>query len=144
MKAIWALVLVGCGGAARPAEAPEGEPRTVDEAQTRIDVASRVIQSQATIAQSAKPAEPANPPPPPPSPKGLGAEPGWGANTDLAPRENNRMSACETSCRAITSMRRAVAVMCKLTGDDDPRCADAKHTLAENERRVAACGCSDP
>jgi hypothetical protein len=137
------IVLAACGGAARPAEAPEQEPQTIEEAQTRIDVSSRVIQASTTLAQTAKPQEPAMPPAAPPSPKGLGAEPGWGADTDSSAREARPQSPCDTSCRAIASMRRAVAVLCRLTGDDDSRCTDAKQTLAESERRVAACGCSN-
>jgi hypothetical protein len=134
-------MLVACGGPARPAEAPDEEPKTVEEAQTRIDVTNRVIQASTTLAQTAKPTEPAAPPSTPPSPKGLGAEPGWGASTDTTTRESRPQSPCDTSCRAIVSMRRAVAVLCKLTGEEDTRCTDARQTLADSERRVAACGC---
>jgi hypothetical protein len=137
------LFVVACGGAARPAEAPEQEPQTIEEAQMRIDVASRVIQASTTLAQTAKPQEPQAPPAAPPSPKGLGAEPGWGADTDTTGREARPQSPCDTSCRAIASMRRAVAVLCRLTGDDDARCVEAKHTLADSEQRAAACGCAN-
>jgi hypothetical protein len=137
------LALAACGGPARPADAPEQEPRTVEEAQTRIDVATRLIQASTTLAQTAKPQEPATPPAAPPSPKGLGAEPGWGADTDTSARESRMQSPCDTSCRAIASMRRAVAVLCRITGDEDERCTDARRTLAESEQRVAACGCAN-
>jgi len=138
------LALAACGGGpARPAEAPEEEPRTIEEAQTRIDVATRVIQASTTLAQTAKPQEPGTPPTTPPSPKGLGAEPGWGADTDTSARESRSQSPCDTSCRAIVSMRRAVAVLCRLTGEEDSRCTDARRTLAESEQRVAACGCAN-
>jgi hypothetical protein len=138
----WLLVLAACGGPARPAEAPDEEPRTVEEAQMRIDVATRVIQASTTLAQTAKPQEPTAPAAPP-SPKGLGAEPGWGADTDTTTREAHPQSPCDTSCRAIASMRRAVSVLCRLTGEEDSRCEDARKTLAENERRVAVCGCGN-
>jgi len=138
-----AFAFVACGGVAPRAEAPDEQPRTVEEAETRIDVAKRLIQATTTLPQTAKPTEPTNPPSTPASPKGVGAEPGWGANTDVAPRESARGASCDTSCRAIVSMRRAVAVLCRLTGEDDPRCVDAKHTLSESERRVVACGCGN-
>jgi hypothetical protein len=38
-------------------------------------------------------------------------------------------------------MRRAVAALCRMAGEADARCEDAKHTLSESEQRVAACGC---
>jgi hypothetical protein len=116
----------------------------VEEAQTRIDVAKGVIEASTTLAQTAKPSEPRAPPSPPPSPKARGAEPGWGADTDLPAHEPRRASPCDTSCRAIASMRRAVAILCHLAGDLDARCTDARRILAESEQRVAACACATP
>jgi hypothetical protein len=50
-------------------------------------------------------------------------------------------SECASSCRAIASMRRAVGALCRMTGDQDTRCVEAKRTLQESEARVSACGC---
>jgi hypothetical protein len=38
-------------------------------------------------------------------------------------------------------MRRAVAALCRMTGEEDARCEDAKKTLNESESRVARCHC---
>jgi len=52
------------------------------------------------------------------------------------------LSACRRVCSAIGSMRRSANAICDLAGEDDPRCADARDTVEENERRVADAGCS--
>ncbi len=57
--------------------------------------------------------------------------------------EIEQASECQQLCRAFASMRRAQAALCALTGDDDPRCALAKQTVAENAKRVAKCGCAN-
>jgi hypothetical protein len=134
-----AFVGVACGGAARPANAPEDtEPQTIEEAQTRIEVATHLIESSATTT-----AQPAQPPTSPPSGKALGAEPGWGAENDTNARNDvERTRPCDTSCRAIVSMRRAVSALCRLAGEEDSLCADARRTLADGVRRVASCGCA--
>jgi hypothetical protein len=38
-------------------------------------------------------------------------------------------------------MRRSVEALCRLAGDGDARCVDARGTLARSEQRVARCGC---
>jgi hypothetical protein len=50
-------------------------------------------------------------------------------------------SRCVTGCRAIASMRRAVAAICRLAGTEDTRCTDARRTLGDSETKVAGCGC---
>ncbi len=50
---------------------------------------------------------------------------------------------CASACRAIASMRRAGAAVCRLAGDDSDRCTKAKETLTDSEKRVAACACGD-
>ena len=48
---------------------------------------------------------------------------------------------CMTACRAVGSMKRAVDAICRMAGEADPRCTDARKTLADSAGRVVACGC---
>jgi hypothetical protein len=127
-----AASLVACGGAESakaPAAMPaattpaagtastENEPRTVQEAQERIARARQALEPD----QGAPPA-PAK-----------------------APRETrqeeSKGDACGEPCRALDSMRRAVEALCRMTGDGDPRCLDARKTLSESTSRLATCKC---
>ncbi|MBN2192384.1 MAG: hypothetical protein JW751_06175 [Polyangiaceae bacterium] len=51
-------------------------------------------------------------------------------------------SSCQAACRALDSQRRAASAICRLTSNGDPRCANARATVARNEQRVASCSCS--
>ena len=130
---------VGCGGAykepsttpttpqptpsARPAEPDTPEPTTVDEALEQI----RVAKGRLTPPHDAAPTKPTAQPGPHPAP---------GTQEPL-----HAGSACGDGCRAITSMRRAVTALCRMTGDDDARCKDARETLQSREAKLASCGC---
>ncbi len=129
------LFLAACGGAAAPAgRAPDKEaapePSTVEEAQQQI--------AQAKSDLAVRPSEPA-------------AATGAGAAADESPKTSSSKKAesdyggtsptCQSPCRAIASMRRAVGALCRMTGDADARCTEAKRTLQESEMRVASCGC---
>jgi len=48
---------------------------------------------------------------------------------------------CASACRAMTSMKRAVDAICRLAGESDGRCTDARKTLRDGEAKVAGCGC---
>lgn len=49
---------------------------------------------------------------------------------------------CELACRALASMKRAADAVCRLAGETDPRCTDARRRVSESETRVAACSCT--
>ncbi|MBW2528040.1 MAG: hypothetical protein JRI23_27915, partial [Deltaproteobacteria bacterium] len=49
--------------------------------------------------------------------------------------------ACRRACRALGSMRRSVAAVCRLAGADDPRCERAQGVLDRSEDRIADAGC---
>ncbi|MDB4945663.1 MAG: hypothetical protein JWP97_5197 [Labilithrix sp.] len=122
-SALLASVLAACGGP--PAESaptrmptPEREPTTVAEAQARIARAEEMLAGVA--APRAAQVESAD---------------SGSANRSVA------ADPCSERCRALTSMRSAVAALCRMTGDLDPRCDDARKTLTDNEARVGACGC---
>jgi hypothetical protein len=48
---------------------------------------------------------------------------------------------CGNACGAVTSMRHAVDAICRMAGDTDARCTDARRTLKDSETKVAGCGC---
>jgi hypothetical protein len=136
------VVLVACGGGAEslPPRAPPGaeksvtttDPSTVEEAQDQIARAKAELGTGTKRFAEPPPA----PPPPPPTtqpktPSDAKAESSSTANADP----------CVSPCRAIASMRRAVGALCRLTGDEDTRCSEAKKTLADSETRIATCAC---
>lgn len=140
------VALAACGGAGEAGEAkapakamePESstrEPTSIQEAEEQIararadlslgDDAGRKAEGDKLDRESAVPSQ---------SP---------GASS--APREEASRPApgdsCSQSCRALSSMRRAVSALCRMTGDEDARCSGAKRTLEESESRVARCHC---
>jgi hypothetical protein len=150
-----AAALAACGGAeGAPAKAPmakepdtadQKEPTSVAEAQDQIDRArARLADAENEKKKSEKEidkdsAAPAG---------GAGSTPS--STTTVKPgtapaREETAKAAavdsCTQSCRALSSMRRAVSALCRMTGDTDNRCSDARRTLSESESRVAGCHC---
>jgi hypothetical protein len=135
MRYLLLLFFVGCAASpgAKKAMEPEGPaPSTIEEAEAELSrartslegpPASQPVPSQAPQGGVVQP----SPPPPPMAP---------------APRvEARETSTCETPCRAIASMRRAVSTICRLAGEEDARCTNAREVLKSNEKRVASCGC---
>ncbi|HVH42004.1 MAG TPA: hypothetical protein VM925_06660 [Labilithrix sp.] len=123
---------VACAGAdAKPARAPamSTDPLTVEEAQEQIAQAQRTL-APAGEARDERPTSPAAEPAPAPS-----------SETSDAQREAKAEDPCATRCRALASMKRAVVALCRMTGDDDGRCTDAKRTLTESTARVSSCRC---
>lgn len=134
--------LAACGGSASPARAPESkaepevDPATIEEAQQQIARAQSRLAGgaskaadQPTAASEAAP----SPEPAPPSEPSQQSATGKRGVTDAA---------CSSPCRALASMRRAVTALCRMTGDTDARCLDAKRTLTDSEGRVTPCTCS--
>jgi hypothetical protein len=58
-----------------------------------------------------------------------------------APPAAKQEAPCAKACRAMSSMRRAVDAICRLAGESEQRCMDARATLKTSEARVAGCGC---
>jgi hypothetical protein len=50
-------------------------------------------------------------------------------------------SSCQTACRAFQSLGRAAGSICRITGDKDERCSNARGVVSHAERRVTACNC---
>jgi hypothetical protein len=51
---------------------------------------------------------------------------------------------CGNACNAMGSMRRAVEAICRLAGESDARCTDARRTMKDSEAKVVGCGCPPP
>jgi hypothetical protein len=156
--AIWLLVAaVGCARKhgvpespppeVYPEEAPghqQQEPTSVAAEEKDTADFSSVEQAEAELRRAREALEVALAPPPPASPAtgSSGAEARPPAGTPPEPRpEKKAESPCETACRALASLERAAAAVCRLAGEADARCTRAKQTVAESSRRVAACGC---
>jgi hypothetical protein len=134
-------VLIGCGGDAAPAPkspAPDreesastaAEPKTVQEAQDQIAQAVAELNGTASAGDSAKSTTPGTPPQAEPTVPGQTKK-----NADAAP------DACATPCRALASMKRAVEALCRMTGEGDDKCVDARKTLATNVGKTSSCKC---
>jgi len=135
-----AIASAACGGAGpAPSKAPAqethdrapddyalSEPRTIEEAQNQIAQAREMLSAETNATREMEASPRAEPPPP------QGAAPS-------ARRE--REDSCGSPCRALASMKRAVEALCRMTGDADDRCVDAKRTLDESTGRVASCKC---
>lgn len=62
-----------------------------------------------------------------------------------APSEPLPQEGCPVACKALASMRRSSEYLCKLSGEADLRCVDARQRVARAEQRVrsAACACEE-
>lgn len=134
------LTVAACGGAdSAPAKAPASERSTSDhdgfvEPQTAEEAQDQIARAKASLEGADKKAGDARPDAPKaPSPQ----QPQGGAAT----REERPEDTCSGPCRALASMRRAVDALCRITGDGDNRCVDAKRTLTESTTRVSSCRC---
>jgi hypothetical protein len=131
-----AACVAACGGAA-PAKSPEASesmdraapeprtPRTIEEAQDQIARARASLDGSKTKATE------------PSAPSAEKAPQGG------AVREEKPVDLCGSPCRALASMTRAVEALCRMTGDADNRCVDARRTLDESTARVSSCRCEE-
>jgi hypothetical protein len=139
-----AAVASACGGAAPEPRAPaaqsekaaaEPEPQTIEQAQAQIERARAQLEGPVATGVGGAAAPPA-----PPTAEGTASGAGATARGESFAGE----SGCATACRAIDSMRRAVDALCRMAGEQDARCTDARRTLAGSQARVSACGCTAP
>ena len=129
-------LIAGCGGARAGNEAPaapastlvEAEPATLEEAEAEL---ARARAALGVTDGDAPPAIAESTPAPEPAPMDRG-------EATTATKEED---GCVSTCRAIGSMRRAVSAICRLAGDADARCEDARKTLTSSEQSVASCRC---
>lgn len=138
--------LAACGGGAdAPAKAPSqgqahadeaSEPRSIEEANEHIARARADLEPLTSTpgaeAMMIEPQEGA-------SSRPQAAPPGGGPSGKRGVDD-----VCARPCRALASMRRAVEALCRMTGDGDERCTEAKRTLSESARRASSCRCEAP
>lgn len=148
-----ARTLAACGAAQReptaPATAPppssiaaheaEGRaPETVDEARAAIERARRDIDALSPGGPSDAPAAAAQSP----AAEAPTAQPAEVAGrAEARPGSGAASSSCARACSALASMRRAVDALCRMSGDADASCVDAKKTLDSSTARAARCAC---
>ncbi len=146
LGAFVATTLAACGGAGPPARAPESgaaepeaDPVSVEEAQQQIARAQAQLSGSSRSADApaatdaSPPAKAAIVPPP--------AEPAPDARPGSMSKSGVGEGTCSNPCRALASMRRAVTALCRMTGDADARCLDARRTLTDSEGRIVPCSC---
>jgi hypothetical protein len=152
---------------AKSPDATSSEPMTIEEAEQQIAAARAELAGHGPAGAGGAAADsagrfapaPAAPPPPPaaepspsPSPSPPSSSPSPPASdspsstsklpSKAAPRATtNADDRCGTPCRALVSMRRAVTALCRMTGNDDTRCVDARRTLTDSQARIAPCSC---
>ena len=164
-------LLVACGmapkaeapppGAAEPATTAqdEREPTTLAEAEALLEKARGDLDRLALN-------EPAAPPPAAAPPAAAGAATPSSVPTPAPRMEAERadksaadsasssergaeeaprakeVSACETACKAFSSLSRASDAVCRLDEGGGQRCERAKKIREDASRRVASCGCA--
>lgn len=134
-------LVVACGGSSPPeASAPsstpaEPAPQTIEEAQAQIASAKDQLGGGAPGASSTKSTLDAAPPK-------NDAEPAPPPAADAPASTEKPADACMSPCRALASMRRAVDALCRMAGDSDKRCLDARQTLSDSVSRTATCKCA--
>ena len=128
-----------CGGAANaPALAPTTEPATLEEAKAQLAEAKATLGVEREAQPRTAPVAPASGAAAPAGPT-QAPQKSAASTTDAA--DERPADACASACNAIRSMRRAVAAICRMAGDADMQCIDARHTLITSEQRVERCSC---
>ena len=141
----------GCAAneAAAPAAAePTGmklesrEPATIEEAQAQLEQARAQLPGAAAFVSTTPAAEAGGVP----GPTGGGVTTQSTTETALPDTSSKRreLQRCGNACGAMQSMRHAVDAICRMAGESDARCTDARRTLKDSETKVAGCGCPAP
>ncbi|HEX2875298.1 MAG TPA: hypothetical protein VHP33_28800 [Polyangiaceae bacterium] len=140
-----------------PAEESEAEPATLADAEAllekaRADLDRLALNEQGAPGRAAAGAAAPSPAPSPPpatatAPRDLKrAEKSSAADEAAAPAAPpapaKEPNACETACKAFSSLTRASDAVCRLDTDGGKRCERARQIRADASQRVASCGCT--
>lgn len=79
---------------------------------------------------------------PKPSSGGAAASRGAADEAPAKAEKKSEGSSCSMACRAFSSLDRAAAAVCRITGEKDGRCSHAHAVVADAKKRVAVCPCS--
>ncbi len=156
LLATFATLSAGCAAQKNAAYPQEPAPRTVEEAEVQIngaraalglppakfapervsdgipDSADAPAPSPATPTDPVTPAEAASAP----SPRAESAP-----DQELALSSARAESPCMRACRAFASMRRASDALCRIAGEHDGRCTEARRAVRESEAKLEGCSC---
>ncbi len=111
---------------------PEPEPQTLPEAERALNQARADLDT--AFGSLTEPAQSSAP-----APSGGEAKKAETRSERASPEAS---SSCASACRALGSLRRAAAAVCRLAGPEErPRCTRAQDMLSDAERRVTSCGC---
>lgn len=119
LGAVLASCTFACGGAppASPSAAATTAPPTDPDPTTIEEAVQQVERAKQALAQ-------------PPVPAASSPE---SAGSAAATHDNEKEP---EECRALRSLERATKALCRLAGQDDPRCKDAAQSLEQSRSRV--------
>jgi hypothetical protein len=129
--------------------AKEPEPSTLEEAEAQLEKAKSELDRLALN----EPPPSASQPAAAPSPAKAEAAPQRAARDEArradkssagaeAPEPVSAPNACETACKAFSSLARAGDAVCRLDTEAGKRCERARRIVSEAEQRVMGCGCA--
>jgi len=126
-----------------PQPEPEPEPKTLAEAEALLDKARADLDRLALNdlpRSGAAPAAaaPGGAPTPPPRNHAEGRR---DDKTADGAEEAKAADACQTACKAFSSLTRASDAVCRLDADGGKRCERARQIREEASHKVASCGC---
>ena len=139
-----------------PQEEAEAEPATLADAEALLEKAradldrlalnDRGAPADAAAGAAAPPPARAPPGATPPAPRDPPTRAEKSAAADAAPAPPpapaKEPNACETACKAFSSLARASDAVCRLDTDGGKRCERARQIRADASQRVASCGCA--
>ncbi len=137
---------------AAPAEEGEAEPATLADAEALLEKArlnlDRLALNDGVLAPpaaagAAAPSAPRSQSMPAPAPARAEAQRAdKSSSADTAPPPPAKeVNACETACKAFSSLTRASDAVCRLDTDGGKRCERARQIREGASHRVASCGC---
>jgi hypothetical protein len=154
------LLVGACGGtlaespppatptsAQAPAEEAEREPTTLADAEALLEQARADLDRLALNEPGAPPAAAGaaapSAAPAPASSRDEASRADKSASAEQAsPPPAKQANACETACKALSSLTRASDAVCRLDSDGGKRCERARQIREDASQRVASCGCA--
>jgi hypothetical protein len=124
---------------------PSLEPH-IRDALAELEAAERTLLEHTGRAAGDAPAPEGPPKPSKPKPRAPPAdEKRPDASPPRAPTGRATTTSCDAACQALASMQRAAAYLCRLAGQQDPRCERAAARVRTASDRVAtSCGSCGP
>jgi hypothetical protein len=129
-----------------PAEEAEAEPTTLADAEALLERAradlERVALNEPGAPAAGAVAPSAAPTPAPSRDEASREDKAASAEQAAPPPPAKEANACETACKAFSSLARASDAVCRLDSDGGKRCERARQIREDASHRVASCGCA--